>query len=96
MRFGPYNALKVDVWSLGATAWEMAECNPPFMEMDVSDPRRLPRRWPPLSEKDRWTPAFAEFLELCSRPERERPSAAELLNVSTIFLRFPFDSDGPR
>lgn len=82
MRSGSYNSLKVDVWSLGATAWEMAECIPPFMDMDISDPRRLPKQWPPLSEKNRWSSDFEEFLGLCSRPERERPGPMDLIAVS--------------
>ena len=92
MRLGSYNALKVDVWSLGATTWEMAECNPPFIDMDVSDPRRLPKQWPPLSEQGRWSPAFVDFLDLCSKPERERPSPAFLLSVS-LTLQITRSSD---
>lgn len=86
MRKGSYNALKVDVWSLGATAWEMAECTPPFMDADVSDPTKLPVRWPSLSEKEKWSDAFGAFLEMCSRPEKERPGARELLAVSCSLL----------
>lgn len=84
MRTGSYNALKVDVWSLGATAWEMAESVPPFEDMDVSDPRTLPLRWPPLSELENWSGRFVQFLEMCSRGEKQRPDAVELLNVSNF------------
>ncbi|KAJ7607403.1 hypothetical protein FB45DRAFT_1135466 [Roridomyces roridus] len=30
VRSGSYDPLKIDVWSVGATIWELAEANPPF------------------------------------------------------------------
>lgn len=82
MRRGLYDANKVDVWSLGATAWEMAETDPPFM--DVEDPLRVPDIWPPLSQPEKYSQSFHEFLSFCSSPASTRPSAHELLTTSFI------------
>lgn len=73
---GPYNALKVDVWSLGATVWEMAQTEPPFY--DTGKPAD---RWPPLSEPQFYSPAFHDFLRKCSEPASKRPEPQELLKV---------------
>ncbi|KAF9526014.1 kinase-like domain-containing protein [Crepidotus variabilis] len=79
IRRGPYNALKVDVWSLGATVWEMAETQPPF-----ADTKQLADRWPPVSQPELYKPAFHDFLRKCSEPSISRPSAEELLKSSFI------------
>ncbi|KLO17715.1 kinase-like protein [Schizopora paradoxa] len=81
MRHGPYDASKVDVWSLGATCWEMAETDPPFMD---EDPRRVPDVWPPLSQPEKYSQSFHEFLSLCSSQPSVRPSANDLLTTSFI------------
>jgi serine/threonine-protein kinase CLA4 len=76
---GPYNALKVDVWSLGATVWETAQASPPFAE--VQDPRLIGDRWPSLHQPEIYSRSFHEFLRLCSEPSASRPNPGELLNV---------------
>ncbi|KAI5117130.1 hypothetical protein M0805_007714 [Coniferiporia weirii] len=82
MRSGSYDARKVDVWSAGATAWEMAENEPPFM--DVADPRLLPDLWPTLSQADSFSRSFHNFLSSCSSPPSSRPTANDLLTTSFI------------
>ena len=103
MRGGPYDARKVDVWSAGATTWEMAESVPPFMQMEIEDPRQLPKRWPALREADRYSRSLHDFLILCSNPPKERPGANDLLTVSLlcsclfwrgVYLTFDFFSLG--
>ncbi|KAK0237017.1 STE/STE20/PAKA protein kinase [Armillaria nabsnona] len=73
VRCGPYDPLKVDVWSLGATVWEMAEAEPPFFQTSEAEDR-----WPPLTHPEVYSPAFREFLRACSDPPATRPSPAEL------------------
>ncbi|EFI26903.1 STE/STE20/PAKA protein kinase [Coprinopsis cinerea okayama7 len=79
VRSPPYNAMKVDVWSLGATVWEMAETQPPF-----ADTNEFGDRWPPLSRPQLVSPAFHEFLRLCSEPAASRPTAGELLKTPFV------------
>ncbi|KIY44904.1 kinase-like protein, partial [Fistulina hepatica ATCC 64428] len=89
MRSGPYDALKVDVWSLGATVWEMAQAEPPFANLctDGADIGAIigTNRWPKLRRPDLFSPAFHEFLRLCSEPSDTRPYAATL--TKTAFLK---------
>lgn len=73
----------MDVWSLGATVWEMAETEPPFADMQQVDDR-----WPPLSRPEIYSPAFRDFLRQCSEPPATRPTASELKKVSSSHPRF--------
>ncbi|KAJ4486380.1 kinase-like protein [Lentinula aciculospora] len=80
VRAGPYNVLKIDVWSVGATVWELAQAAPPFA--DSTDPPR--DRWPKLRKPEIFSPAFHEFLRMCSEPASSRPDAQELLKNSFV------------
>ncbi|EJD05054.1 kinase-like protein [Fomitiporia mediterranea MF3/22] len=84
MRSSPYDAQKVDIWSAGATVWEMAEAEPPFMHIEVDDIKDLPERWPMLSKATEFSRSFHDFLNLCSNPPSERPSAHDLLTTPFI------------
>jgi len=83
VRTGSYNALKIDVWSLGATVWEMAETEPPFS--DIEDPRQISEQWPPLTQPEIYSKHFHDFLRLCSQPSSSRPDAVAL--SKTPFVR---------
>ncbi|KAI1789681.1 kinase-like protein [Ganoderma leucocontextum] len=85
VRGGSYNALKVDVWSLGATIWELAETEPPFS--DVTDPRQLGPELPSLSQPEIYSRSLHDFLNLCSNPSSSRPDPHDLL--TTPFIRNP-------
>ncbi|THG96845.1 hypothetical protein EW026_g5063 [Hermanssonia centrifuga] len=82
MRSAPYNALKVDVWGLGATAWELAQAAPPFAE--ATGASQLAERWPPLDQPADYSRSFHDFLQLCSEPSSSRPDPDDLLNVRQL------------
>ena len=85
MRSGVYDVRKVDVWSVGATVWEMAEAEPPFI--NIEDPQQLPDTWPELSRSDAYAQSFRDFLSYCSSPSSSRPTAHDLLTVRFYIIR---------
>ncbi|KAH8987300.1 kinase-like domain-containing protein [Lactarius akahatsu] len=88
IRAGLYDPLKVDVWSLGATTWELAHGDPPFM--DVEDTRLIVgHQLPPVREPETLSRSFHDFLHLCSQPVASRPDPDELLNAYFIRTACP-------
>jgi len=73
---------KCDIWSLGITAIEMAEGEPPLHDQHLYRLIHLIRINPPptLTEKDKWSPEFNDFVYQClTRDPEQRPSAMQLL-----------------
>ncbi|CEF63120.1 Protein kinase domain and Citron-like domain and Serine/threonine-/dual specificity protein kinase, catalytic domain and Protein kinase-like domain-containing protein [Strongyloides ratti] len=73
-----------DVWSVGITAIELAELQPPHFElhpMSVLYMMTKNNYKPPrLKEKDKWSPLFHEFIKLClTKNPKRRPSPEKLL-----------------
>ena len=78
---------KCDIWSLGITAIEMAEGEPPFSKIKPYLVLKKIITQPPkgLKNKDKWSDDFNDFIEKCLIYEpNERPSAKELLKHSFI------------
>jgi hypothetical protein len=78
---------KVDIWSLGIMAMEMAEGEPPYMDLPPLAALRLivVDGIPPLYDT-KWSPEFRDFVSCCLKIKvDERNSASQL-------LRHPFIS----
>ncbi|CAR24473.1 putative serine/threonine protein kinase KIC1 [Lachancea thermotolerans CBS 6340] len=85
---GVYYDTKVDIWSLGITAYEIATGNPPYCDVEALRAMQLiTKSKPPRLEGRQHSSALKEFIALClDEDPKERPSAEELLKTKFIRL----------
>lgn len=86
-----YNS-KVDIWSLGAVAMEMAQQHPPYHgQPSLRVLFHLATKGaPPLKQPKKWSPEFQDFLAQCFIMDPDqRPSAEQLLEHPFIAKASP-------
>lgn len=73
---------KTDIWSLGITAIEMAEGDPPYSHIPAIRAMFVIKSNPPkgLTNPDKWSTEFNNFVKRCLTVDpKRRPTAKELL-----------------
>jgi serine/threonine kinase 4 len=73
---------KTDIWSLGITAIEMAEGDPPYSHINHMRAMFVIQRKPAqgLTIPEKWSPEFNNFIKRClTLDQKYRPTAKELL-----------------
>ena len=85
---GVYYDTKVDIWSLGITAYEIATGNPPYCDVEALRAMQLiTKSKPPRLEGRDYSVPLKEFIALClDEDPNERLEADELLNCKFIKL----------
>ena len=73
---------KADIWSLGITAIEIAEKNPPLSDIHPMRALQLiPKSDLGFAKPKNWSKTFVDFVAVClTKDPAKRPSASQLLN----------------
>lgn len=76
---------KCDIWSLGISAIEMCEGEPPYSNLKPMETFMALHHAAPPQLSDKWSPEFCDFVAQCLQKDpRLRPTAPQLLTHKFI------------
>jgi len=87
---------KIDIWSLGITAIEIAQGKSPFASLTIIDTMRhiSNDEAPKLKNNSDWDLSFVEFVSSCLVKEpKDRPDATTILKQNKKFFSFAKDQN---
>lgn len=88
IREGDAYDVKVDIWSLGITIYEIATGNPPYCDKDALwAMQMILKLTPPRLEGREYSPALKEAVALClDENPQERPMAEDLFKCKLVMM----------
>ena len=80
---------KTDIWSLGITAIEMAEGEPPYSHINYMRAMFVIQKNPAqgLTQPEKWSPEFNNFIKRCLTVDPKRRPTAKELNFDPFILK---------
>lgn len=98
---GDVYSIKGDVWSIGLMLIELSTGEFPFGKKDTPNGildllQRIVNEDPPTLPRDKYSDELCDFIDLCLKKQKDRPTPNEFLNMDDCFIYKYKYEDGTR